>query len=241
MNLEQARDANNKFKYYRDKEAEAEAFREASEAKQRQILVIMTCVFALMLLIIIYLQNKRRMENKIRMHEEKIKQQTEAIHKQELNIAEQSNTLHDKEKALSEKEQEIKRFHKEISKKDKEIVTQEKAISQLNKRVAKSSAMKANKAIINYFQEQSTRGVPTRIDEAKWKELQSLVSAMYPKLMKAVWERKPSIKDEELCVICLLKVGFKTNEIVRMVKMSRTSVYRFVLEAKTLWGDLLLS
>lgn len=74
LSIEQTRDANNEYKYYRDKEAEEEAYRQASEAKIRLLFVIAISLFCLLVGIAIYARYRIRMEQKLRQKEQEIKQ-----------------------------------------------------------------------------------------------------------------------------------------------------------------------
>ena len=239
LNLEQARDANNFFKYRRDMEAEAEAYRQATAAKQQKAAAVVASIFILMLVSIVYLYRQQKMKQKLSRHEAKIQIQTETIQQQEHHLEEQAETLRNKDMTLDKKEKEIERTRRQIAQKDKEILSREKTVNQLNRRMASHSAATANKEIMSYFEKQVTSAGPVHIEQEKWDELQALISKMYPKLMEAVWHHYPSVKPEELHIICLLKAGFNVADIIRMTSLSRTSVYRMAKEARETLGDLL--
>ena len=79
LNIEQTRDANNEYKYYRDKEAEEEAYRQASEAKIRLLFVIAISLFCLLVGIAIYARYRIRMEQKLRQKDQEIKQKGKEV------------------------------------------------------------------------------------------------------------------------------------------------------------------
>jgi len=239
LTLEQARDANNIFKYRRDMEAEAEAYRQATAAKQQKVAAVMASIFILMLVSIVYLYRQQKMERKLRRHEAQIRHQTATIQQQELHLEEQAATLRYKDMALDKQEKEIEKTRRKIAQKDKEILIREKTVNQLNRRIVNRSAAAVNREIITYFQHQAAAAAPVHIEQYKWDELQDLIGKMYPKLMKAVWQHYPSVKPEELHIICLLKSGFDITAILRMTSLSRTSVYRMAKEAREVLGDLL--
>lgn len=79
LSIEQTRDANNEYKYYRDKEAEEEAYRQASEAKIRLLFVIAISLFCLLVGIAIYARYRIRMEQKLRQKDQEIKQKGKEV------------------------------------------------------------------------------------------------------------------------------------------------------------------
>ncbi|MBQ9641777.1 MAG: hypothetical protein IJV06_09520 [Bacteroidaceae bacterium] len=87
--MEQARDANNEYKYQRDKEAEAEAYRQANRAREQRT-VMLAILFASLAG---YLYYRQRMERKLRLREATIRQQSSTIEKQDNELSQKEEEL----------------------------------------------------------------------------------------------------------------------------------------------------
>ncbi len=87
--MEQARDANNEYKYQRDKEAEAEAYRQANKAKEQRT-VMLAILFASLAG---YLYYRQRMERKLRLREATIREQISTIEKQDNELSQKEEEL----------------------------------------------------------------------------------------------------------------------------------------------------
>ena len=87
--MEQTRDANNEFKYYRNKDAEAEAYRQASKAREQRTVVLSVLLASLA----VYLYYRQRMERKLRLHEATIREQSSTIEKQDNELSQKEEEL----------------------------------------------------------------------------------------------------------------------------------------------------
>ncbi|MBP3830590.1 MAG: hypothetical protein ILA06_09930 [Bacteroidaceae bacterium] len=211
LRVEQTRDANNEYQYRRDMEAEAKAYLEASEARFDRTIAIGTAVIVLLFITALYLYRMRVAEQRLRSREQVILQHIEAIRQRDADIR-------IKEATISEKELEVER---------------------LIRHLLSSTAKEQSPDIISHFLNIAA-GRERIKNEREWDELATAIESLYPQFITRVHERWALIKADELQIVCLMKIGLDTPQVMNVTELPKTTVYRKVRKAKAMLGDLLM-
>lgn len=211
LRMEQTRDANNEYKYRRDMEAEAKAYREASEARFWRSAAIGASVIVLLAITLMYLLRLRRMDRKLWHREQVILQHVEAIRQRDADIRQKDATISDKELE----------------------------VERLIRHLLSSAAKEQSPDIISHFLNVAA-GRERIKQEREWDELAAAIEALYPQFITSVHERWPLIKTDELQIVCLMKIGLDTPQVMNVTELPKTTVYRKVRRAKAMLGDLLM-
>lgn len=211
LRVEQTRDANNEYQYRRDMEAEAKAYRDASEARFDRTIAIGTAVIVLLFITALYLYRMRVAEQRLRSREQVILQHIEAIRQRDADIR-------TKEATISEKELEVER---------------------LIRHLLSSTAKEQSPDIISHFLNIAA-GRERIKNEREWDELAAAIESLYPQFITRVHERWALIKADELQIVCLMKIGLDTPQVMNVTELPKTTVYRKVRKAKAMLGDLLM-
>ena len=133
----------------------------------------------------------------------------------------------------------IRQRDADIRQKDATISDKELEVERLIRHLLSSAAKEQSPDIISHFLNVAA-GRERIKQEREWDELAAAIESLYPQFITSVHERWPLIKTDELQIVCLMKIGLDTPQVMNVTELPKTTVYRKVRRAKAMLGDLLM-
>lgn len=181
--------------------------------QQSYIIVSVTCIAALLLMIIGYLLYRKQTKEKI------LKQQKE-LDKMKLNLYTLSLELEKKRSLLNtfkEKDENYDKMQKEIN----HLFTNYRKLQ--NKILADSPLYKEMVSLANKNMPRITEPL---ISKDQWKLIVNEITSIYPNLYNYIFSLCPTLSDEDFQYCCFYLYGFDTNAEAKLLNIATGSVRR---------------
>ena len=202
LKMEQTRNANNEFEYRRDMEAEAENVRRTARAERWLMLVVGGSVVLLLGGLLLHVNRRRRLTQR----------------------------LLEQERAMAQQRTELEAARSRLEELGRELKVKDAARETAVKMMLRAEANVGCPDVVRLFQEAAKgRGI---VDDADWRRLAGAVEEMHPGFSDSMIARWPDIAPDCQHIAYLLQIGMEVSEIMRVMGMPRSTIYRKAQQVK---------
>lgn len=223
IELQQTADTYNEYNYRRNVEDEAEAYRQSIELWRRSVLVASTAIVAVLIVLGLYWNYRKKAKKHIKKKEQELWQRDEAIKEKEVQ-------LHKADEIITQSSSIIKQQKEEI-----------KLTTDRNTRLARTKLQGHFNAhspkVYATFREAATGKV--ELTENDWQILYDVIAKEDKDFMKRIQKNIKRITNKNIKVCYLLKIGFTWIEIMNTMGLPRTTAFRKTKELTEQLGDAL--
>lgn len=248
-----AEDAHNEYKYNRNIEAEAAAYKKSSALWRTSMVVLLISLLLVGIITYVYTKYRKKLKHKLFKKDLELQDKENVIEKQRRNISEQESIIASKEVEIQRNESIIELNQAKIEKQDKILLHRKKIIEQQKERIKKTeerntrlTKVKLNtavgvskKAIFRKFKDAANNKNGVRINANDWVSLMDAINLADPDFLYKAEKRIKKLNEKKLKICYLLKLGLSWSEIMVVTDIPRSSAHRLTKEISELLGDAL--
>lgn len=233
-NFEHTTNANNFYRYRRDKEQETAIMENAAKQRFWTLLVASISIILLLLGAVHYYRRKNQMLGIILNMEENIKQAKALISIREKEIEKEESEIEKKEKELATLNATNSKLTNQLEAAENDfrmLVAQNRELTKLtlmNKIAgnAKDIIEKVKKAAKGKY----------HLNDDEWKELLGAIDKEYPEFTYEVNAKLKKVSEAQMRVCCLWKIGLTGPQIVNLTGYPRQTVWFRIKHFEEIFG-----
>lgn len=233
-NFEHTTNANNFYRYRRDKEQETAIMENAAKQRFWTLLVASISIILLLLGAVHYYRRKNQLLGIIMNKEENIKQAKALISIREKEIKKEESEIKKKEKELATLNAKNSKLTNQLEAAENDfrmLVAQNRELTKLtlmNKIAgnAKDIIEKVKKAAKGEY----------HLNDDEWKELLGAIDKEYPEFTYEVNAKLKKVSEAQMRVCCLWKIGLTGPQIVNLTGYPRQTVWFRIKHFEEIFG-----
>ena len=230
---------NNKYKYNKDVEAEAEMKAKQEFFEKLALSIVLSSLLLLAFSVMMYFRNKYNSIRTILSKDMALKNMKRAniemeglIHDKEEQLNSSRNLLDSKTEQLQQINSEINRFKEEVSSKKEEL---ERTQIELEEKVKQNELLLRN--LHTFAVAQDAEDVKNKIDlaikgkyslqETDWGSLYQAVDRQYPTFVQELAEKLGTFDEKQKQFCYLIRMGLANGQIENLLGVSHVTIWRW--------------